>query len=147
MIDIVAAIESVVEAAAALHARAPRADDGPHGSVAETAVGLALPAARQPEAAARLLGTLRADPAGMARTYDCTLGAVLVWRAVDRAESDGEPCLAAAESGLRAALAYIDLVPPGQFTAAGADDLGRRAALARVELQARLALSRSQSAG
>jgi hypothetical protein len=134
VIDIVDAIESVVEAAAALHADSGRTD-----GLAATAVALAVPIGRQPRAAAALLDQLRKNPAGVAEACACTLGAVVVWRAVDRAERAGESRFAAAESGLRAALAYIDLVPPGQLAALGMDDLDRRTALAILELQARAA--------
>jgi hypothetical protein len=134
VIDIVDAIESVVEAAAALHADRGRTD-----GLAATAVALAVPIGRQPRAAAALLDQIRKNPAGVAEACACTLGAVVVWRAVDRAERAGESRFAAAESGLRAALAYIDLVPPGQLAAFGMDDLGRRTALAILELQARAA--------
>ncbi|HZC74199.1 MAG TPA: hypothetical protein VE442_26175 [Jatrophihabitans sp.] len=135
VIDILDAIESVVEAAIARHTR--RCGE----RVAASAIALAVPAARQPGAAAAMLEQLRADPAGTARAFDCTLGAVLVWRAVDRAERAGHGALDSAEAGLRAALAYLELAPGSQLTGLGVDQPAQCAALAVLEVQARLALS------
>lgn len=142
MIDILDAIESVVEAATALDSCRGHRDCEPQKSVAAAALALAVPIVRQPAVTAVMLERLEIDPACTARALDCTLGAVLVWRAVDRAERVGKPALDAAEIGLRAALAYLDLAPAEQFAALGVDQPGRRAALAILEIQARLALSR-----
>jgi hypothetical protein len=138
LIDIVAAIDSVIDAAVTMHTRDA---DRPHSSLAESALALAVPAARQPHAAASMLEQLRAEPAAAAARNGCTLGAVLVWRAVDRAERAGETSTAAAEAALRATVAYLDLLPKPPCTALGADDLRRCTALAVLEFQARLALS------
>lgn len=141
MIDILIAIESVVEAATVLDARRRHGECVRRESVAADALALAVPAVRQPPAAAAVLERLRADPMETAEALDCTLGAVLVWRAVDRAERAGQPALHAAETGLSTALAYLELVSPKQFAILGVDRPGRFAALAILEVQARLALS------
>jgi hypothetical protein len=141
MIDIIAAIDSVVVSATELDARRREGRGGAEQSVTEGALALAIPAARQPNTAAAMLERLRADAAATARAVDCTLGAVLVWRAVDRAERAGQGALDAAETGLLTALAYLELVSAGQFDALGLDEPGRCAALAILEVQARLALS------
>ena len=140
-IDILAAIESVVEAAIVIDARGTCPACNEQESVAERALALAVPASRQPRCAARLLDDLRADPAGTARALGCSLGAVLVWRAVDRAERAGGGALDAAQSGLRTALAYVELVPVEHDSSFGVEDPVRCAALAILEFQARLALS------
>jgi len=141
LIDIVAAVDSVVDAATAVHALRAWPDDGPSKSIVEVALALAVPTARRPRVGTSLLDRLRVDPPAAAREWRCSLGAVLVWRAVDRAERAGQPDLAAAETGLAAALAYLDLASPQQFTALGGDDCDRHIALAILELQARAALS------
>lgn len=140
-IDTVAAVESVVEAAAVLRVRAGHVDDRPSGTLAEIALALAGPDRRQPGAARSMLDDVLRDPSAAACAYGCTLGAVLVWRAVDRAERAGRPCLAAAEAGLRAAFAYLDLVPARQFSAAGVGTVERRAVIAELERQFRVVLS------
>jgi hypothetical protein len=138
VIDITAAIESVVTAAVSLSAE-PSSPDRASALVA-TAVALGVPDARRPEALARFVDQLRADPSAVAQTYGTTLGAALVWRAVDRAERSGDPVLSAAETGLRAALIYIDLVGGPVRADCAAGDPGRCASLAILDLQARLAL-------
>lgn len=140
MIDILAAIESVAAAAVSLSAEPTPVDQQPRAGLTATAIALAVPSARRPDAAAALIAGLRADPAAAARAHDATLGAAIVWRAVDRAERTGEPVLIAAESGLRAALAYIDLVPAHTLADCAAGDPSRCAALVILDLQARLAL-------
>src|SRR5690242_11064854 len=95
-IDILAAIEAVVEAAIAIDAGGTCPACAASESVAERAVALAVPAARPSRYAVRLLDELRADPAAAARAFGCSLGAVLVWRAVDRAERAGRRALDAA---------------------------------------------------
>jgi hypothetical protein len=142
MIDILAAIESVVDAATALDASRRHGDCAGRESVAGAALALAVPAGRRRPAAVALLEGVRTEPAQTAQAFDCTLGAVLVWRAVDRAERAGQPALEAAETGLRTALAYLELASQERFAAAGVDQRGRHAALAILEIQARLALSR-----
>jgi len=143
LIDILAAIESTVEAAIAIDAQGTCAACDGQDSVAERAFALAVPAARQPRHVTTLLDSLRADPAGTARAFGCSLGAVLVWRAVDRHERAGRCPLDAAEAGLRAALAYVELAPVSQCASVGVDDPRRCAALTILEVQARLALSRT----
>jgi hypothetical protein len=141
MIDILAAIESVTDAATVLHARRRHNDTAAQESVTAAALALAVPVARQSSCA--VLALLRADPAELTRTLDCTLGAVLVWRAVDSAERAGESPLAAAETGLRAALAYVDLVAPAATSTPGTHEPGSCAALAILEVQARLGICHS----
>ena len=138
LIDIVTAVESVVDAATAVHALRSQTDDGSHKSMAGVALALGVPTARRSQARTSLLDRLRVDPAAAAHEWGCTLGAVLVWRAVDRAERAGQHEFAAAEAGLHAALAYLDLASPQQF---GVDDCARHTALAILEVQARAALS------
>jgi hypothetical protein len=141
VIDILTAIESVVEAATGLDARRRQGECVRRESVTVTALALAVPAGRQPRAAAALLERLRTDPVGTARALDSTLGAVVVWRAVERAERAGESPLRAADAGLQTALAYLELTSDQQFATLGVDRPGRCAALAILEIQARLALS------
>ena len=141
LIDIAAAVDSVVDAATAVRAQRGRAGGGSRKSLVEVALALAIPTAQRSDAGTSLLDRLRIEPAAAAREWGCTLGAVLVWRAVDRAEGAGQADLAAAETGLAAALAYLDLVSPQRLSALGVDDCDRHIALAILELQARAALS------
>lgn len=140
-IDTVAAVQSVVEAAGVLRPGPGRRGDRPGGTLTETAVRLAMAGHGQPHAARSVVDRIRDDPRSAARAYGCTLGAVLVWRAVDRAERAGLPAPAAAAAGVGAAVDYLDLLPARQFTAAGIEPAERRALIADVERQARLALS------
>lgn len=113
MIDIVLAIESVMTAAG-LEAPPAHSQPGrPDGtsSLTERALELAMPEMRPPGAAEAGLALLRRDPRAAVDAWGCTLGAVLVWRAVDRAEQDGASRLAAAEASLNSASAYADLLP------------------------------------
>lgn len=141
MIAVLDAVDSVVEAATAFDARCRNGDRDVPGAVAAAALGLAIPALRQPAVAAVVLGRLEIDPSATARDLDVTLGAALVWRAVGRAERAGHRPLAAAEIGLRTALRYLDLAPAAAFSRLGVDEPGRAAALAILEVQARLALA------
>lgn len=139
-IDTVAAVESVVEAAGVLRLRAARAGDSPGATLAETAVDLAMAEHGQPHAARPVVDLIRDDPLAAARGFGCTLGAVLVWRAVDRAERAGLPGPAAAATGVGAAVGYLDLLPARQFTEAGIGPAERRVLIADIERLAHLAL-------
>lgn len=112
MIDIVVAMDAVMDAVARATSAAPRGRRTlARRSLAEAAVSLAIPAARRPSRARALVAELRRDPWAAAEAWDCTLGAVLVWRAVDRAERAGASPIAAAEAGLTGGLKYVDLMP------------------------------------